>query len=296
MADLGFLALFESLLSTSGDELGMLEDLYEGIKMLSYVNLQFIECTSAANSNPPLPFSPSPNPPAPISPRSEDLSFVPFEFSGTSDSLVIKFKLSPENFGLIPEKLKNGRLIPVYPIILTQGINEAQTYANTFGDNSFQEQINQEYLKLIERYLDHFESFQKKHRGNTKQELEDLRAVFQELGTTISQPKKKNANILILGEDITRRMNGGRLTSCKSAKDRTSMSSTLEECTILCQNHAVPKAQQNLILEAMRSEGVRIENVQKNVGVKKYAFNYLQVKTLPRLYRPPKNLSGGNQA
>ena len=35
------------------------------------------------------------------------------------------------------------------------------------------------------------------------------------------------------------------------------------------------------------SQGTRLRNAEKNVGTPMYAFNALQVFTLPQLYRPP---------
>lgn len=35
------------------------------------------------------------------------------------------------------------------------------------------------------------------------------------------------------------------------------------------------------------SRGTRIRNTEKNIGVPLYAFNALQVFTLPPIYRPP---------
>ncbi len=49
--------------------------------------------------------------------------------------------------------------------------------------------------------------------------------------------KSKNIEFLLTVEQLCRRMRGGRLTSCKSGKDRTSMSVTLEECGLLRANH-----------------------------------------------------------
>jgi hypothetical protein len=80
-----------------------------------------------------------------------------------------------------------------------------------------------------------------------------------------------------------------RFTSCKSAKDRTSMSVTLEQCMQLQASHGLQAHELESMLAAMRACGVRLQNVVRNVGRPIYSFNGLQWNFLPRLYRPPKH-------
>lgn len=97
----------------------------------------------------------------------------------------------------------------------------------------------------------------------------------------------KNFKVLHIAEDITRALNGLRVTSCKSAKDRTGMAVTLEQARILQQEFHLPTANLQNVLDVMRSEGTRLDNTFKNICRRKYAFNLPQVLALPQLYRPP---------
>jgi inositol polyphosphate-4-phosphatase len=97
----------------------------------------------------------------------------------------------------------------------------------------------------------------------------------------------KNVKVLHVAEDITRALNGLRVTSCKSAKDRTAMAVTLEQARILQQEFHLPSANLQNVLDVMRSEGTRLDNTLKNICIRKYAFNLPQVLALPQLYRPP---------
>eukprot|EP00736_Rhodelphis_marinus_P010534 Rmarinus@m.11854 len=104
----------------------------------------------------------------------------------------------------------------------------------------------------------------------------------------------KDTKLLQDFERLARVVNGGRLTSCKSAKDRTSMAVTLEFATTLKEWHNLRDSAFMPTMDMMRSRGVRRDNVEKNTGLRKYAFNVLQDKFLPKLFRPPRGTASGS--
>ena len=86
------------------------------------------------------------------------------------------------------------------------------------------------------------------------------------------------------------------MTMCKSAKDRTSMSVTLEHGRLLGSQHGLGSDEAVLdAVQIMRRRGVRRENVRLNTGKRCFAFNWLQQSMLPDAYRPPKGSAKGGK-
>jgi hypothetical protein len=99
-------------------------------------------------------------------------------------------------------------------------------------------------------------------------------------------PTVKHFEILELAADLTVLLGGGRVTCCKSAKDRTSMSVTRENTRKLVAL-GLDQSQVKDTTNLFREYGVRIRNAHKNAGKQKYAFNVVQRKLLPKVLRPP---------
>ena len=102
------------------------------------------------------------------------------------------------------------------------------------------------------------------------------------------QKKKhdKNVELLQLGWFITRAAGGGRICMCKSAKDRTSMSVTLEQSIWLHEFSGLASHAKSSSTAVMRSHGVRRQNALKNTLKVRYSFVsflvFCFVSSLPR--------------
>ncbi|OWZ03664.1 Inositol-3,4-bisphosphate 4-phosphatase [Phytophthora megakarya] len=289
----GYLLSIESLLSTVGAEKGMLEDMSEGVRWLN--NVVSFQLVQSAEANP----------------RMEMSKCVSVTSTPTGDHVVVAFAVPPDVFSKIPEVLQQGHAIKLHGIpevlqqghaiklhgvMFTQGINEMQSVANHYLNSSLQDELNFESVQMLQRYFRVYQTQvaantsddKKKHEADLAELAElqsEIEALTGRLNLRSENVQKKLVNILIASSDICRRLGAGRTTCCKSGKDRTAMSVTLETSRLLVDHFHVKQGVH--LCNAMRERGVRRINVLANTGKTKFAFNSFQLKYIPDCYKPP---------
>jgi len=276
-ARIGFLIGWESLISSHGKELCMISDAWVAIKCLETFAFQLYESSDREVRLE----------------RREGMGYT------------IRVPVPSDLFtAMVPEELREGGLINVTSVLFTQGINEMQSLANMVRHSgvSIQSKINSTSLRSVIEYYKCFSDIcgvgsSDANVGSHPDEiLRNLR-----MSVECESSSTKNTCILLHAEDAVRSLHGGRVTYCKSGKDRTAMSVTLEQARLLVQRKRQvlqeietggmtpygPLDEAKSAANTMRQFGARIEIARKNVGRYKYSFNSIQRKLLPDIYRPP---------
>lgn len=254
----GFLFSWESLVSTHGREFVMLMDLIGAIRYLNdYVTLKIhVADTDSVVVIPPIGFDKNTMVQLHIGLCEEDFLFL---FGGGEGSAT-----------------DEGVSIKLVALLFQCGINEEQSIAALSDREACaqQKRINKSSAELLIQYSNAI--------GRPISSFGKLNRLIQVIDN--QREDYKETEVLLLSDDVIRELNGGRIVSCKSGKDRTGMSCTLENALFVFpteNNIAITSA--NLF----REYGVRLQIAVKNIGIPFYSFNSIQRMSLPVAYQPP---------
>lgn len=306
VAQVGFLFSVESLLSTYSNEAGMLGDMEAAVKELGRVRIKLKPVQSPQAAGFRVSVSSS---------RSGIIVELPLIICDPDAYPARSMHRIPGQDALTGavycplytdeqrECMKRilRRNIRVVPVLFSQGMNEMQTVANTVGTVSLQKEINAENVEVLEKHFAKFSQWHNKQHQSTlfggAQDLERMKLIMERLQRNVANSgRTKRMAILSLSSSLARSMGGGRVTCCKSAKDRTSMSVTLEQANLLVNTHGLPADERPQFTNVLRTHGVRRENARKNIGKAQYCFSALQNYMLPQDYKCPPGTGGGSRA
>ncbi|XP_063837987.1 inositol polyphosphate-4-phosphatase type I A-like [Ostrinia nubilalis] len=266
---LGPLCAFEGLLSLYSTEKAMWGDMVVAVEDLQTV---VFTLTKVAHSNSAIP-----------------------QVTGTRGALTVLIPISDSLYTKFTNK--EHLTFTITAVLFNIGVNEKATLAEALGETTPQQHSNGDNLDRLHKYYHkHAKLFPEMFAATrASSRTKPLEEVMENLRISVHKKVPKNVEVLQLAALATRLMNGIRFTSCKSAKDRTGMSVTLEQCHILATEYHLAEHEMQKALSIMRSEGCRRENTFKNIGVRKYAFTKKQVMSLPEDYRPPAGTYGSSQ-
>eukprot|EP00940_MAST-03C_sp_MAST-3C-sp2_P003428 g3428.t1 len=261
MRRVGFLLHFESTLSAYAHERAQLEDLWDAVRMLSNVSVRVVKTPPGAGGSP--------------------LRILYRQHKYCVELYV------PSGEGSIPTNAY-WVTVKLVPVLLTQGIDEMQSFANKFNEDEAQSSINAASIERLRLYVEDV----KTHNLDVRLDVARVQELFQTLRRAYAVEKERetktvNVDLLLLGAQICRELRGGRISTCAEGCGRTSMSITLEQMVLLRAKHQLCDASFYDALRAIRIAGVQRSGMVKNTGSARYRFTKLQRGFLPDLYKPP---------
>lgn len=186
------------------------------------------------------------------------------------------------------------------PVLLNLGVNEMQSVSNAIGSCGVQTEINRAGSAALRAYFESYVEYGRtfSDKRNCARVITQVQPMLMDLESLIEAEAHdggKHVSLLLVSCFCARLLNGARTTSCKSAKDRTSMFQTLEICQHALRCGLIQSAEdlQTIVDELRGDNGVRLCNAEANTGSKKFAFNSVQVQALPKELRPPASAASG---
>ena len=261
---IGYLICVESCLSIIDTEKFMHEDLAFGIQQLSSVKIR-LSC-GCCHDHP--------------------------EITGSRNNLTILLPICPGYYRAIPGPLRESD-ISIYPLLFSRSIfsrsNQMEFQSSAY--QFFTSTNKQSILALISYY-----ELCEGNRDILTHPLSNRVYILSKLNARLASPNfnSKFSNIydmelFHLVEQATRELEGGIVTMCMSAKDRTGCVATLHQAQFLQDTYSdsFNEEMKERLLSVMRISGTKLDICAKNTNNSLFAFNSQFLHFLPPSLVPP---------
>lgn len=290
----GQLIYFESLLSTRDVEAATLEDLFLGVKMLRRVRVH-VEAIPRGESG-----------------ASDEL--IQVHFVDANRRREYEVRVDPRAFCNDDEGSMFGRSfgdrdassITLVPVLLSQGIDADQAFANRVGSNKLQFAVNEASLATLKEYCDSIitttETFnaangtspgraaiEGPHQGI---DVEILNSNMSELQLSKTDAAM-NIRLLLAARRVVEALRGGVAMTSGNDPSRVCMAATLHNAASLVKDHGLSPEHMDAYLASMRLCGVsrelaiRCQNESKDSASGQYKLDVADLQNMPSLLRPP---------
>uniref|UniRef100_A0A674MPX1 Phosphatidylinositol 3,4,5-trisphosphate-dependent Rac exchanger 2 protein n=1 Tax=Takifugu rubripes TaxID=31033 RepID=A0A674MPX1_TAKRU len=243
IASAGLLLHFQSLLSPNlTDEQAMLEDTQVALIDLEKVMFYFQQFEGE-----PLVAN------MPIS----------YQVEGSRQNLKVSFYLESFYFSQLPQRLRNGGGIKIFPVLFTQGYY----YRDNVSVEEYQAQINAASLEKVKHYYKRLRAFYLDQHANNNnmpassapkaalidklmRPLNPLEELYRLMESFISCRRTaacqytacgaSGVGLLSVASELCARLGATHIVMCNSGVHRCTLSVTLEQAILLARNHGLP--------------------------------------------------------
>lgn len=194
---------------------------------------------------------------------------------GSRQSISVLLPVPDTVYAMLPTK--DTVTFKLTPVFFNIGINEYATLSETLGYTREQHRSNWDNFDRIKQYHIRYKKIMMASsssqsalatptaatptKADPTADLYNVTELLNSMEESLRKNASKNIKILHLAADICRGLYGIRLTSCKSAKDRTAMAVTLEQCRVLQKEFHLPSNNLQGVLNTIRRYVVHQSNV-----------------------------------
>uniref|UniRef100_A0A674NJL5 Phosphatidylinositol 3,4,5-trisphosphate-dependent Rac exchanger 2 protein n=1 Tax=Takifugu rubripes TaxID=31033 RepID=A0A674NJL5_TAKRU len=259
IASAGLLLHFQSLLSPNlTDEQAMLEDTQVALIDLEKVMFYFQQFEGE-----PLVAN------MPIS----------YQVEGSRQNLKVSFYLESFYFSQLPQRLRNGGGIKIFPVLFTQALEsmEGYYYRDNVSVEEYQAQINAASLEKMNKGRPVLVN---PHLTELYRLMESFISCRRTAACQYTACGASGVGLLSVASELCARLGATHIVMCNSGVHRCTLSVTLEQAILLARNHGLPPRCIMQATDVMRKQGARVQNSAKNLGVRDRTPS-----SVPRLYK-----------